>query len=394
MAAGRTHAGRHEILVQGEAAPGHPVTPATAFEIGSITKVFTTLLLADMVLRHELELDQPVATLLPSGVSIPRRDGQPITLRHLATHRSGLPRIPDLDGDAADPYATFTPDRLYDVLARHTLTQTPGTTTQYSNLGVGLLGHALGHWSGLGYAGLLADRILRPLELTATRLGPAPALAQGHDPDGDPTPPWRFDALAGAGALISTTRDLLRLLDAMMDPASFLCAATELMMRPAADGGIGFATSAPTPPIDLWHGGGTGGFRSFAGCVRSARHGAVVLANGAGAEVVDLGLHMLDRRWAPAWHRTPLPLEPAWIPSLLGRYRMTPAMEIEIAHPGSHMTARLSGQDPARIHPASPWSFFYRVVNAQLTFIPGPDGRAASLVLHQNGADTAATRIA
>ena len=133
----------------------------TVFEIGSITKVFTALLLADMVLRGVVAWDEPVARLLPASVHVPRFGERQITLLDLATHTSGLPRMPSNfhPADPGDPYADYTVGQLYDFLDDTMLSRTPGTAYEYSNLGYGLLGHALARRSGSGFEELVRARI-------------------------------------------------------------------------------------------------------------------------------------------------------------------------------------------------------------------------------------------
>ena len=117
----------------------------TIFEIGSVTKVFTSLLLADMVARNEVALNDPIAKYLPSDVKTPGRNGQSITLEDLATHTSGLPRLPTnfAPKDPANPYADFSVPQLYEFLSTYTLSRDIGSQYDYSNLGGGLLGHLL-----------------------------------------------------------------------------------------------------------------------------------------------------------------------------------------------------------------------------------------------------------
>ena len=122
-----------------------PVNGDTLFEIGSATKVFTSLLLAEAVKRGEVALDDPVAKYLPSSVKVPERGGRKITLLDLATHTSGLPRLPlNMNPkDASNPYADYTVQQMYEFLASYTLPRDPGSMYEYSNLGGGLLGHVL-----------------------------------------------------------------------------------------------------------------------------------------------------------------------------------------------------------------------------------------------------------
>src|SRR5512146_219373 len=138
-------AGRR-VIVAGRAGPN--AVPAldsrTVFEIGSVTKVFTTAVLMDMVRRKEVSLDDPVARYLPASVKVPSRGGKQITLVDLATHTSGLPRVPsNLNVFSPNPYANYSPEQLYEFLSGYQLTRDIGERFEYSNLGMGLLGHAL-----------------------------------------------------------------------------------------------------------------------------------------------------------------------------------------------------------------------------------------------------------
>ena len=176
----------------------------TLYEIGSVNKVFTTLLLADAVERGEVRLDQSVAELLPEGVTMPERDGQEITLLDLATYRSGLPRLPDnfAPQDVDNPYADYTADDLYACLSGHELERGIDEAYEYSNLGVGLLGHVLALNAGTDYATLLKERILDPLGMDDTMFAVpeefSDRYARGHDADLQPVDDWTWDVTGGA----------------------------------------------------------------------------------------------------------------------------------------------------------------------------------------------------
>jgi CubicO group peptidase (beta-lactamase class C family) len=195
-----------------------PMNGDTLFEIGSLTKVFTSLVLADMVQHGEVSLDDPVAKYLPAGVKVPERGGRSITLVDLATHTSGLPRIPNnmRPKDFANPYADYSAERLYQFLGAYSLPRDIGSQYEYSNLGAGLLGLALARRAGTSYEALIRSRICDPLGMSGTRVSLSPELkarlATGHDATLAPRPNWDFDALAGAGALKSSANDLLNLL--------------------------------------------------------------------------------------------------------------------------------------------------------------------------------------
>src|SRR5258706_10486600 len=130
-----------------------PVDGDTVFEIGSITKVFTSLVLMDMVQKGEVAVTDPVAKYLPAAVKVPERNGKKITLQDLATQSSGLPRMPSnfKPKDPSNPYADYSPDRLYEFISGYELTRDIGAQFEYSNLGVGLLGQVLSLRAGTDY---------------------------------------------------------------------------------------------------------------------------------------------------------------------------------------------------------------------------------------------------
>jgi len=291
----------------------------TVFEIGSATKVFTSLLLADMVTRGEVRLSDPVSRYMPAGVRIPERGGRSITLEDLATHRSGLPRMPMnfFTPNQTDPYRAYSTKDLYRFLAWYPLPRDIGTEYEYSNLGAGLLGHAPARAAEQDYEALLLKRVIEPLEMSSTGITLSPAmqshLALGHDTLFDETVNWNFtEAFAGAGALRSTANDLLTFLAAQLGyTTSDLSAAitqTRSTWRPALSGtsiGLGWMKRPGKVSEIIWHGGGTGGYSAFVGFDPAARSGVVVLANleGLKGNVDTLGLRLLgeDPEQFPPW---------------------------------------------------------------------------------------------
>ncbi len=280
-------------------------TPDDLFEIGSVTKVFTALVLADLVVRGDLRLDQPVRELIPD-VPVPTRGGVEITLEHLATHRAGLPRGPriGLPGHlrhvrGRNPYAATTPDALLEGLRRVRLRRVPGTGgVKYSNLGAALLGVALVRFTGvLDYDALVRERVCRPLGMPATGVaGAGPRVLLGYRRRRQ-VDRWELTGLAGAGGLVSSASDLLTFLAAQLDPAATpLEAAIRLTHQPRVKGrgGVGLGWMLANRPHELWwHNGGTGGYRSFAGFVPERKLAVVVLSNQ--ARLVDLAALRLLR---------------------------------------------------------------------------------------------------
>jgi CubicO group peptidase (beta-lactamase class C family) len=283
-----------------------PLDSSTVFEIGSISKVFTGTLLADMARRGEVALDDPVQDYLPDGVTIPSRGGVQITLQDLSTHRSGLPRLPlNLrPADLSNPYADYTPKMMYDFLSGYELRRDVDAQFEYSNLGTGLLGFVLARHLGMDYETLLRSRILGPLGMDASGIALTPgmeaAMARGHNPAGAIVPLWDLPTLAGAGAIRSTIDDMVRFLDANLgEPTTELERAMRAAHEPRADAtggqriGLNWLTRTDGQSRVVWHNGGTAGFRTFAGFDPDAGVGAVVLTNsGIGAD--DIGFHLLN----------------------------------------------------------------------------------------------------
>jgi CubicO group peptidase (beta-lactamase class C family) len=206
---------------------GPAPTADTVFELGSITKVFTAFLLADMVERREVSLNDPVKKFLPASVKVPSRGGKEILLVDLATHTAGLPRDSvevDLNRDDS-AYTGYTANDLYAFLGSHKLARNPGTQpADYSNVGYGLLGHALELRAGISYEELLRQRLLEPLGMTSTSItvnaDQKSRLAIGHNSRQLPIPPWAGGIIESTGAAKSTASDMLKFGAAVLDPRS------------------------------------------------------------------------------------------------------------------------------------------------------------------------------
>lgn len=400
MVVGVTETNRHRIVAHGyrDTSGAGPVNEKALFEIGSITKLFTALLLSEMANRGEVSMDEPVAELLPAGTRVPVRDGKAITLRDLASHYSGLPRVAT-NGDPPDrprgPYAAYSAERLYQFLAGHELIRTPGDSFEYSNVGVGLLGHALVLRAGAsGYESLIRARILDPLRMDDTVIAIPPRLAgnvaSGHDDSLEPTSDWTFDVLAGTGALRSTLPDLLRFADAVCDPNSSIASIIHPLMTPRDQGGLELAKPHLDGVIALSKPGGTGGARAFIKCIPEWRRGVAVLSNASIDAVVDLGAHVLNPRRDLISYPKEVAIAPVCLARLVGRYQMNDWV-FDITSTGDRLHVPIGDQH--RVFPTSEWHFFHKSAPVQLTFEPGEDGRAARLILHYNGTEQIAERI-
>lgn len=373
------------------------------FEYGSITKTFTALLLADMVLRREIALDGAVEEHL--GQRLRDSAGDPIRWVDLATHRSGLPRLPaNLQPRVpADPYADYDEAALKAFVQAWHPAVVRQARWEYSNLGYGLLGHALGQRAGRGFAALLRERVLQPLGLSEVRVAtPGDAdtgLLPGHDAQGNAVARWTFDALAGCGGLIGSTRSLARyaqaalgLVDTPLAGAFGLCLQQHAPAgNPANTMGLGWILGRVNGRRVANHDGGTFGFSSSLFLERDRRRAALVMAN-AFVAVTDLALHALDSsvplRDAAAEQRqtrreavtlSPLQLEP-----LAGQYALTPQFGITLRVRDGRLFAQASGQGEFELFALDPRRFFARVTALELHF-EGDSGTPAAFVLHQSG---------
>ncbi|MCB0586341.1 MAG: beta-lactamase family protein [Phaeodactylibacter sp.] len=323
----------------------------TIFELGALTSVFTTTLMAEESIEGRFDMSSPIDPYLPHGADAPAFQPQRcvevtlptnpsrnperilsctpdplgekvcIAFCDLATHTSGLPNsglgLYDWHpiGTAAflqGPREGFTKRDFYFKVAEYPLKTQPGSSFHYSNIGIALAGHLLSDMNGISYEELLVKRLLGPLRMEDTRIhlsdGQKERLAQGHDAKGRPAPLWDFDGLAPAAGLRSTAKDLaVFLLANLKEDGSRLSAAMEQaqqarvdvefpgLLRPT-EAGYGWLISKLTPQSNqpvTWMYGGTAGFRSFLGFIKDAGIGVVLLSNSA-SDIRELGFEMLE----------------------------------------------------------------------------------------------------
>lgn len=390
----------------------------TIFEIGSITKIFTSLILADMVHRKEVTLEDPATRYLPEDVRMPERSGKSITLLDLSTHRSGLPPNPgNMKLNPRNPYAAdYSVPDLYQFLSGYTLPRDPGSEFEYSNLGAGLLGLLLAYRDGTDYESLVGIRITRPLDMPDTDItlsaSMQPRMATGHNAMLAAVANSELSTLAGAGALRSSANDMLTFLEGFLgyreSPLSPAMKAT-LEVRGIAGKakiGLGWLFNSTEGKEIAMHDGGTGGFRSFIGLEPKARIGVVVLSNGTRSGVEDIGLHLLNPKLPlanpePPKEHTEIHIDPRLLANYTGRYQVTPNLIFEITTHSDRLFAQGFAQvnDQAIVLPKfelfaeGEKNFFARVADNQITFETGPEGRATSLILRRAGRDMPAPRL-
>jgi CubicO group peptidase (beta-lactamase class C family) len=272
----------------------------TVYEIGSVSKVFTGVLLAILVLDGTVRLDQPVQELLPDTVKVPAFDGRRITLLDLTTHTAALPRMPTnfAPADLTNPYADYSVERMYAFVSAWKLPYAPGTKYLYSNLGAGFLGHALALRAQKSYEDLLIARIARPLGMKSTRITLTKEmrrrLAAPHDRWLKLAHAWDIPTLAGAGGIRSTARDMLTFLRANLVRKHALAEplATARRAHFAGPPAVGFGWHIGQNG-SRWHNGQTGGYHAFAAVDTKRKRAVVVLSNTANGVPDLLGRQIL-----------------------------------------------------------------------------------------------------
>jgi len=401
--------GRTRIVSHGSAgSEGRAVEAGSVFEIGSITKLFTAALLADMVARGEVSLTDPVARYLPAEVRVPSRGGREITLLDLATHRSGLPRMPVTFDypDEEDPYAHFEAEDLYEFLSTWELERDVGAEFVYSNLGYALLGHALARAAGTTYRELLEARLLEPLRLEATRHEPTAAMAlastSGHDVDGAPVHRWSFtDVTSGAGGLLSNAADLLAFLRAnagmSSSPLTTVLQSTHVRRADAGEAqgvGLGWFVRTRAERDFVWFGGDTNGYQSVIGFDPEKRVGIVVLSNSDGrdAQLLQLAVTLLvpSPVAAPA-----VQLSSQELAQYEGIYDYESRGEqraLRVYQEGGRLMAQLVGGPTLPLQAQGEHTFFADIGPGVRLVFDVSDGRARGLTIFQGGQEIPGVR--
>jgi serine-type D-Ala-D-Ala carboxypeptidase/endopeptidase len=379
------------------------VTADSFFEIGSITKVFTGILLADMVARGEVKLDDPISLYLPKSVKVPSRNGREITLLDLATHTSGLPRMPTnfKPKDPKNPFADYSEPQLYEFLSGYTLPRDIGSKYEYSNVGMGLLGHLLALKAKTDYETLVLNRIGKPLKLNDTRITLSAEqkarLASGHNAEFQPVPNWDLDVLAGAGALRSTVNDMLKFLAANLGlvktellPVLQKSHEVPKLTHPqSTEVALGWHISKRFGTEIIWHNGGTAGYRTFIGFAPAKRAAVVVLSN-ANSGQDDIGLHILEsqyalQKFAPVKPRPEIAVAAEVLQTYVGEYQLAPNFSINVTREGDKLFAQATDQPRFQLFAESPDHFFLKAVDAQIRFVKDDKGQVTQLILLQGG---------
>jgi D-alanyl-D-alanine-carboxypeptidase/D-alanyl-D-alanine-endopeptidase len=398
--------GRH-IISAGRRSSAHSRAPNgdTVFEIGSITKAFTALLLADMAVKNDLALNDPVAKYLPAEFNVPIRNGKTISLLDLATHTSGLPFMPNESTTFSDSgAANYSVTDLRHFIANCELRSDIGEKWEYSNVGYWLLGEGLAGRAGVDYETLLQQRVIAPLGLMNTAFALSPKMktnfAPGHDAVLQPSPPMStltiYSIMPAAGGLYSTANDLLKLLAVAMDyEHSSLSAATHLTQtthRPISSNrsaqGLGWTIIHEKNAELIVHDGGTLGYASSIAWDPAKRVGVVVLSNQV-TNVGDIARHLLRPSFPlekpTATKRTEITLDRATLDAYVGNYEAGGEGIFQVFREGDSLAIRAPaewGLPKFRLHPENRQNFFVTELPMRVAFHFESDGSVKKILVY------------
>lgn len=395
------------ILESARRKGGATIDKQTIFEIGSVTKIFTALALADFISSHkDITLDSKAEPLLPESYQLPEYQGQSVTLRHLVTHTSGLPKIPsNLPASSPNPYSTYGDSLFEAYLNNDSLSRAPGDGFQYSNSGMALVGRVLEHQLQQPFEQIIQKSITQPLQMKDTFVQvtdkDSSRLAKGYRGNGRANY-WNFDVFAGAGALHSTIADMAIFLKAQMQNKSTeINSLANRTQQPLSDiqnkesrldkVGMGWLYSTRKDTI-IWHNGQTGGFRSFIGMNIENNTGVVMLVNST-APISDIALHLLDSNFKLKKVQQSVSIPSSLLQKYTGEYRVTNRISYFVSLHKNQLYFRVSGQQKIPFFPKSKTRFYYKTVPAEIEFSADSAGAVQDVTLFQNGREIKAKKV-
>ncbi len=415
------------------------VSAMTVFEIGQLSSLYTTAMLSLMVQRGDLNMTDRVSAYLPETVIVPTTPaGRPILIEHLATHTSGLPRLPDnlVSADPDNPLKGYSAPLMYAFLARYANTQHDWLEAffdfddqdgddpfemedryEYSDLGMGLLGHVLDQAAGESYDELIRELLGDPIKLANTAGVPTLSMrtymATGHDDARRPVPSWSDTTLVGGTGLRSNLLDMMTLVSANMniiyalpedftedDSTRYHASFDDLIVprKPADEDSVmtalGWKVRKDARDRDIhWLTGRTNGFYAFAAFLKDWRKGVVVLSNSS-VSVEDIGFHLLSAQ-------NPLAPPPKKVVRMAdydyeacaGIYEFTPEYTVDITYSEGKLYGQPPGQPRSELVLESSGDFYLEVEDARITFVRDERGNVDYFLFLQDGMTHRAVRV-
>ena len=372
----------------------------TKFRLGSVTKQFTAVAIMLLNERGLVDLDAPVKTYLPDAPAA--WDG--VTVRHLLTHTAGVPNFTDFDDYGASKTLPATMDSLIGRFRDRPLDFQPGEGWSYSNSGYILLTAIVEKASGKSYAEFVAETLFQPLGMADSgydsHAAVLPRRASGYAPTARGIVNADYIDMSipqGAGALYSTTRDLLKWEQGLFGGRLLTPASLALLTTPVRNQyAFGLAVTQAGGNTTIAHSGGIEGFNTHMAWDPDQRMTVIVLGNlnGPGSDQVAGSLMALARGETVtlASERQAVAVAPEVLRSYEGVYELAPTFAITISVVDGKLMAQATGQDAFELHPESDSRFFLTVVDAQITFTRDDAGAVDGLILHQGGRDSPAPR--
>ncbi len=377
-----------------------PNDSTTKFRLGSVTKQFTAasiLLLED---RGKLKVDDPVKKYLPNAPAA----WDKVTIYHLLTHTSGIPSFTEFPDYAPTEAIPTTPEKLVARFRNKPLEFQPGDKFKYSNSGYVLLGYLIEKVSGQTYSQFVEENIFKPLKMQDSGYDSNSAIiphrASGYTPDGigirntgyvDMTIPF------SAGALYSTTEDLVRWEQGLYGGKLLSAASLQKMTTPAKDNyAMGLTVSTENGHRKFSHGGGIEGFNTSLAYYPDDKLAVVVLGNlngGAPDQIAhQLGDLVHGQQVVLPTERKEVTVSPDTLAKYVGVYELAPGFDLAVTLEGTQLMTQATGQPKLPVYAEAQNKFFLKVVDAQLEFFADDKGKVTHVMLHQNGLDMKAMK--
>lgn len=377
------------------------ISPTTAFEIGSISKTMTSALLADLILQGKASLEDPLSNYLPSGTTVPGFEGKPILIKHIVTHTSGLPVVPDFGStpNMENPYANIDEASLLKTLSNTKLQRAPGSQFEYSNYAMMLLTSIVAKRAGSDFETLIQNRLFKPTGMTSSYINQKPKdvkAAQGHTPNNKTTPAWTFNNnTAGVGGVRATLDDMVSYVQAQLGKTdSIISPALKLTQQEIkTETNTKMAMNWVLAPLDAhqvhMHEGGTGGFSAFTAFDLEKKRGVVILSDTALTSVgglSSLGNHLLDSRLPLGKARKVKQPDATLLKAIVGEYHFMPDMKMTLTSKNGRLYTQATGQAIYEMGYDSAGDFYPLEFDATIRPQKKSDGSYALLFLQSGGA--------